>query len=98
MKNIDTEKTDILFRIPAEALPFSRTTRRRFIRAARSHLGFAAWPQDVLRHSAASYMLAFHRDAGRVAYWLGNSPTILMRHYCELVPAEEAERFWKIRP
>lgn len=79
-------------------LPFNRMARRRFLRAARAHLGFTAWPQDLLRHSAASYMVALHRDAGKVAYWLGNSPTILMRHYCELVTPEEAERFWKIRP
>ncbi len=79
-------------------LPMHRMTRRRMLREARAVLGFESWPQDVLRHSAASYMMATYRDAGRVADWLGNSPSILLRHYRELVTAESALAFWNIRP
>lgn len=79
-------------------LPMSRATRRRLLRETRTVLGLTKWPQDVLRHSAASYMMAKYRDAGRVADWLGNSPSILLRHYRELVSAESALAFWSIRP
>lgn len=79
-------------------LPMGRMTRRRLIKEARGVLGFAKWPQDVLRHSAASYLMARYRDSGRVSDWLGNSPSILLRHYRELVTAESAAAFWSIRP
>lgn len=78
--------------------PFSRATRRRWIRDAREHLGFTTWPQDVLRHSAASYLMATFKDAGQVATMLGNSSSILLRHYRELVTEENAVAFWAIRP
>jgi integrase len=80
------------------SLPISLATQRRSIRAVRDSLGWEAWPQDVLRHSAASYWLAVSGDVSRVAWQLGNSPAVLMRHYWNLVTPEEAERFWNLRP
>ena len=56
------------------------------------------WSCDILRHTAASMMLARDKDAASVALELGNSPEILFRHYRELVTNEEAVRFWSIRP
>lgn len=56
------------------------------------------WPKDVLRHSCASYLLALKRDAQAVALELGNSPTILFKHYRELVSQEQARRFWNLIP
>jgi integrase len=53
---------------------------------------------DILRHSAASYLLAREQDAGRVAHWLGNSPGVLLTHYKALVTAEEAAEFFSILP
>lgn len=73
-------------------------SRRRFIRALRGKLELARWPQDILRHTAASYLLAEHQDAGRVARMLGNSPGILLRHYQELVTKQQAKAFWSIAP
>ena len=71
----------------------SWSTIRRRRRALMPH-----WPQDVLRHTAASYLLELHQDAGKVALWLGNSPRILLRHYHELVPPAECVQFWELRP
>jgi len=68
--------------------------RRRIERA----LGWEAWPHDLLRHTAASYLLALHNDAGKVAMMLGNSPGILLTHYQELVSPDDCRRFWEIRP
>lgn len=56
------------------------------------------WSNDVLRHSAASYLLAKHDDCGKVSRWLGNSPVILLNHYTELVGKAEAGRYFNIRP
>lgn len=78
--------------------PVHLSTRRRWIKDARAHLGFTSWPQDILRHSAASYLMATVKNANLVAEWLGNSADILRTHYRELVSAEDAAAFWGIRP
>ena len=79
-------------------LPTDRQNRKRFVRRLRGVLGFETWPQDLLRHTAASYLLAHFQDAGKVADELGNSAGILLRHYRELIGKEQAAEFWSIRP
>lgn len=79
-------------------LPLPYASRRRFLMQLRDHLQLEVWPQDVLRHTAASYLFAFHQDAGRVAALLGNSAAILLKHYRALVQREDAERFFAILP
>jgi integrase len=78
-------------------LPVKRQTRRRYLSHACIALGLPSWPQDCLRHTAASYLLAQHQDAGKVAMWLGNSPRILLQHYIELAPKDHATEFFKIQ-
>lgn len=56
------------------------------------------WSQDVLRHSAASYCLAWTQDAARTALLMGHSPAVLQRHYRALVTRREARRFYCIVP
>ena len=63
--------------------------------AQRHALKLAAWPKDVLRHTAASYLLALHGDVGKVAMMLGNSPNILLTHYHEPVCETDCAAFWK---
>lgn len=55
------------------------------------------WKGNALRHSYASYRFALTNDAGRVAGELGNSATVVHRHYRELVSVKEAERWFEIR-
>lgn len=74
----------------------SASTIRRCKRAMRSALGFAEWPSDILRHTAASYLLALHKDAGRVALQLGNSPSILLTHYHNPISKAQCSEFWSI--
>lgn len=76
----------------------SNSTVRRFKRAAAAALGLAGWPQDLLRHTAASYLLALHGDAGKVATRLGNSSSILLTHYHEPVKNADCSKFWKLPP
>ncbi len=75
----------------------SNSTVRRFKRAARLALGLKSWPSDLLRHTAASYLLALHGDTGKVATMLGNSSAILLNHYHQPVKAEACAEFWKVK-
>jgi integrase len=72
----------------------SNSTLRRFKRRMRAVLGFARWPKDVTRHTAASYLMALHCDAGKVASWLGNSVSVLMSHYVVPVEKTACAEFW----
>lgn len=61
--------------------------------------GLAEWPNNVLRHSFASYHLAKHQDAPRLALDMGHvSPHMIFGHYREIVTPEEADRYWQIFP
>lgn len=48
--------------------------------------------------AAASNLLTIKKDAAAVSLEFGNSPQILLKHYRELVTAEQADAFWKLRP
>jgi hypothetical protein len=79
-------------------LPVSHGTRRRWIRELKTFLKLKRWPQDVLRHTAASNLLAYHQDAGKVSAFMGNSPGVLLRDYKALIVKEEAAKFFGILP
>jgi integrase len=73
-------------------------TRKKLL-AIRKTAKLADWPQNGLRHSFASYLLAQIKDAGKVAHELGHSDSrMLFNTYRELVFPQEAERYWKIAP
>lgn len=57
----------------------ARILRERAAHAA----GLASWPHDCFRHTAASYLITYTRDAGRVSEWLGHEgrPTLLHQVY-----------------
>ncbi|MEN9575656.1 MAG: hypothetical protein RL514_3511 [Verrucomicrobiota bacterium] len=74
----------------------SNSTVRRFKRVAARALGLTGWPSDLLRHTAASYLLALHGDAGKVATMLGNSSAILLSHYHQPVKEAECAEFWRV--
>jgi len=79
-------------------LPLTAISKRRFVRWMRSVLGWDSWAPDILRHTAASHLLAALGDVGKVATELGNSPRILREHYLELVSEEESAKFWNLMP
>ena len=56
------------------------------------------WPQDVMRHTAASNLLALKQNRALVAEQLGTSIEILRRHYRKPVLPIEAERFFALSP
>lgn len=52
------------------------------------------WPPNALRHSFGSYRLASGIPEAQVALEMGNSPSVIFRHYRKLVtPAQAAEWF-----
>lgn len=75
-----------------------KVSRRRWVREMRAMLKFERWPTDLLRHTAASYMVELHKNAAKVALTLGDSEKILHRHYRELVKADDCKRFWRLLP
>lgn len=75
--------------------PSTSTMRRCKARAVKA-LCLPKWPQDLLRHTFASYALALHKDAGKVATMMGNSSSVLLTHYHEPVSENDCAEFWKI--
>jgi integrase len=71
-------------------------TLRRHRRALREKLG--KWPQDVLRHTAASFLVELHTKKELVAKWLGNSERTLDRNYLSQVRRDECKKFWALTP
>lgn len=76
----------------------SASTIGRFKSEAAKAIGFDQWPQDLLRHTAASYLLALIDDAGKVAARLGNSSSVLLTHYHQPVTKSDCEKFWTVTP
>ncbi len=56
------------------------------------------WKANALRHSFASYRFAQTGDAGRVAGELGNSASVVHKHYRELVDPSTAAQYFDIKP
>lgn len=77
--------------------PIPTWGRLRWVRRLRRVAGIK-WGQDILRHTAASNMMARDQDAARVADQLGNSPQILLTHYRAVVTPEESAAFWSLIP
>jgi integrase len=56
------------------------------------------WISDGLRHTAISYTFALNQDEAKTAYWAGNSPAVIKKHYLHLVTPQESAQFWNIIP
>jgi hypothetical protein len=56
------------------------------------------WPANVMRHSFGSYWLAEFKDKNALALQMGNSPTVIEKHYERAVRPKEAARYWQIKP
>lgn len=74
-----------------------KTTLRRHRRALSKEAGIT-WIQDILRHSAASYLLQLHQDAAKVSNWMGHSPRTLETKYKNIVTPADCSKFWALTP
>jgi integrase len=69
------------------------------LKAARANAGIRKWPSNALRHSYASYHLAFHQNAAALALQMGHtSQTMIFSNYREVVTPDEAQRYWSVKP
>lgn len=57
------------------------------------------WPHNAMRHSFASYHLAFFKDANALALELGHTNSrIIFEHYRALVREQAAQTYWSLTP
>jgi integrase len=82
---------------PAVLICPERSSLRRYRHALRDAAGIE-WVQDILRHSAASYLLQLHQDPAKVAHWLGHSPRTLETKYKNIVTPADCKQFWALTP
>jgi len=68
--------------------------RIRFI----AHAAKFTLPENCFRHSFVSHRVAETGDVGATALESGNSPSIVFRHYRELVTKAEGEKWFAVRP
>jgi len=72
---------------------------RKGFEKARKAAGITDYPHNAGRHSYASYHLAMHDDAGKLATSLGHpNPTMLYKHYRAIVKPKNAVIYWDIVP
>jgi hypothetical protein len=56
------------------------------------------WKHNALRHSFISYRVAQTQSVAQVALEAGNSPSMIFKHYRELVQPKEAKAWFAIAP
>ncbi len=56
------------------------------------------WPANGMRHSFCSYRLAITQNTAQVALECGNSPSIIFKHYRELVSPAQAHEWFNVMP
>lgn len=72
--------------------PFYRKQKKTYIKAEVELL------DDALRHSYGSYRLAQTQNAAQVALEMGNSETVVYKHYIELVTKADAQIYFDVKP
>jgi integrase len=79
--------------------PWSHVEYYHELKSVRAKAGIKQWPSNALRHSYASYHLAFHQNAAALALQMGHtSQAMIFSNYREVVTPLEAQRYWKISP
>lgn len=70
---------------------------RRLMERFRSKLGFKL-PQNVFRHTYATYWQSRNKNYAALADNLGNTEEVASRHYVRLVPQKDADQYWSLYP
>ena len=74
-------------------------TPRQVAEASEEGRDLKVWPSNALRHSYASYHLAYHENSDKLALYMGHTDTrIIFAHYRKLVTAAAAASFWTLKP
>ena len=81
----------------ANAGPVAPDQYRQMFEDTRQSRGNRPLAANAMRHSAASYHLAAHRNESLTQAMLGHeSGKMLIQHYRELVKPKDAARYWQI--
>ena len=56
------------------------------------------WIQDGLRHGFATYFKNLKKDVTLTSHIMGNSVSIVKKHYARTIPDEECRSFWSLTP
>ena len=70
---------------------------RRLMERFRKQLGFRL-PQNVLRHTYATYWQSRNQNYSTLADHLGNTEEVASRHYVRMVSKADAEQYWSLYP
>ena len=70
---------------------------RRLMERFRKQVGFKL-PQNVLRHTYATYWQSLHKNYATLADNLGNTEVVASRHYVRMVSQKDATEFWSLYP
>jgi integrase len=70
----------------------------RHFRAVYKSAGIKKWTQDLLRHTAISFLFEKIGEFGRTAEIMGNSEGIIRQRYRGRVDRSTVDQFWNIRP
>ena len=84
------DREDIIVRKITSALNANRDTR-----SVRDRF---AWRENALRHSYGTYRVALTADIHRTSLEMGNSPTMITKHYLQLATKEQAEAWFSLAP
>jgi site-specific recombinase XerD len=65
----------------------------------RDQMGWSEWPEDILRHSYASYWLPLFHDTAKLTSYMGHRGTsMLFQHYRQSVSEKIAPQYWLLTP
>ncbi len=56
------------------------------------------WIADGLRHGFGTYYKSLIKDIGKVADYMGNSASMIKRHYAQTIDKVELDKFWGLTP
>ena len=60
--------------------------------------GVSNWPQNILRSTFGSYHYQLVKNEAVTAYEMGNSPSVVRRHYVNAVTEKACKAFWDLTP
>jgi len=77
---------------------FPKTNFRKNFDALRESAGFESWPQDIIRHTAASYFVSKTQDWQLTASQFGNSVAVLEKYYVDTIHPSMIDQYYDIKP
>jgi integrase len=84
--------------VPKQSGAVTPKNLRLLLQRAKKASKITPWPHDATRHSFGTYEMARTKNIGHVSEVMGNSPSIVQRHYKAAVAFELGEKFFSLMP